>query len=63
MAAATTHGSSSKVKVALAQLSPVYLNREETLEKVIAAIKDAASQGATIMATGEALVPGTLPEV
>lgn len=47
-----------KVKVALAQISPVYMNREKTLEKVVAAIKESAAKGASIMATGEALVPG-----
>lgn len=58
-AVAGTHANT--VKVALAQISPVYLNREETLKKVIDAVREASKGGASIMATGEALVPGMCP--
>jgi len=57
-AASAASACGTTVKVALAQLSPVYMNRDKTLEKVVQAIEDSAKQGASIMATGEALVPG-----
>lgn len=46
------------LKVALAQISPVLLDRGKTLGKVHAAMRDAAGQGARLVAFGEALVPG-----
>ncbi len=44
--------------VGLAQISPVWLNREATLHKVAAWIEDAASQGCELVVFGESLVPG-----
>lgn len=46
------------LKVGLAQIAPVWLNREATLDKVISYIKDAATQGVDLIAFGEAMVPG-----
>ncbi|MEM1024595.1 MAG: carbon-nitrogen hydrolase family protein [Myxococcota bacterium] len=46
------------MKVALAQLAPVFLNRDATLERVVAAIQEAAEGGASLVAFGEGLVPG-----
>lgn len=46
------------LKVALAQISPVWLNKEKTLEKIINSIKDAARQQCELIAFGEALLPG-----
>ncbi|MGX5172805.1 carbon-nitrogen hydrolase family protein [Aliikangiella sp. IMCC44653] len=46
------------MKVALAQIAPVWLNREKTLHKVVASIQQAASQKAKLIVFGEALVPG-----
>ncbi|MBL4601981.1 MAG: carbon-nitrogen hydrolase family protein [Emcibacteraceae bacterium] len=46
------------LKVGLAQIAPVWLQREATLEKVINYINDAAKQGVSLVAFGEALVPG-----
>ena len=44
--------------VALAQLAPVWLNRDATLAKVLLAIDEAASEGAELVCFGESLVPG-----
>ncbi|MEX2963165.1 carbon-nitrogen hydrolase family protein [Microbulbifer sp. TYP-18] len=49
---------SDKLKVALAQIAPVWLKREKTLEKVADAVELAARQGCQLVAFGEALVPG-----
>jgi len=50
--------STQKMKVGLAQISPVWIDRERTLEKVIAYVKKAASQNCKLVVFGEALVPG-----
>jgi nitrilase len=44
--------------VALAQITPVWLDRERTLSKVAAWVERAAQAGAGLVAFGEALVPG-----
>ena len=46
------------IKVALAQMTPVWLNREATLEKMIGQVEQAAAQGAKLVVFGEALLPG-----
>ncbi len=46
------------LKIALAQISPVWLNREKTLAKVCDSIKSAANNQADLIVFGEALVPG-----
>lgn len=46
------------MKIALAQIEPVWLDRAGTLDKVVAAIHEAADKGARLVAFGEALVPG-----
>lgn len=46
------------LRVALAQVSPVWLNREATLEKVMEQARQAAQQNARLVVYGEALVPG-----
>lgn len=48
----------SKLKVALAQISPVWLDRQATLEKVNQYVVKAAQQGCQLVTFGEALVPG-----
>jgi nitrilase len=50
--------SSGTLNVALAQISPVWLNREATVEKVALWIDKAAEAGAGLVAFGETLVPG-----
>jgi nitrilase len=44
--------------VGLAQIAPIWLNREKTLAKVIEKVNQAAKQDCHLVAFGEALVPG-----
>jgi nitrilase len=46
------------VRVALAQIAPAWLQRETTLDKIIAHVEEAAGQGAQLVVFGEALLPG-----
>lgn len=46
------------LKVALAQLAPVWLDRAATLAKIEDAVCEAAGQGANLVVFGEALLPG-----
>ncbi|EAR00477.1 carbon-nitrogen hydrolase family protein [Maribacter sp. HTCC2170] len=46
------------LKVALAQIAPVWLNKSATIEKIESAIKEAASENADLIVFGEALLPG-----
>ncbi|KAI9190695.1 hydrolase, carbon-nitrogen family protein [Polychytrium aggregatum] len=50
--------STDEVRVALAQITPVWLDRTKTLAKVHEAIREAAQQSAQLVVFGEALVPG-----
>lgn len=50
--------SDSLLKVALAQIAPVWCSKFETLEKVKESIQEAAGQGAQLVVFGEGLVPG-----
>ncbi|WP_281541397.1 carbon-nitrogen hydrolase family protein [Maribacter aestuarii] len=46
------------LKVAMAQIAPVWLDKRRTLEKIKDAIKDASGEGADLVVFGEALLPG-----
>ena len=46
------------LKVALAQISPVLLHKERSLDKVSAAIEEAGQNAAELIVFGESLVPG-----
>jgi nitrilase len=46
------------MRIAAAQLAPVFLDRTATLAKVVRVVEDAAAQGAQLIAFGETLVPG-----
>ena len=48
----------NQLKVALAQIAPVWLNKEKTLEKVEQAMLEAAQENAELIVFGEGLVPG-----
>ena len=48
----------STLKVALAQISPVWLNKEKTLEKITLSIIDAVKQNCELIVFGEGLLPG-----
>lgn len=50
--------SEDKLKVGLAQISPVWLDKQGTLTKVCDWIEKAANQGCELVAFGEGLVPG-----
>jgi nitrilase len=53
------HSSNSDLlAVGLAQIAPVWLNRERTLDKIIDYVHLAADQGCRLVAFGEALLPG-----
>ena len=45
-------------KVAAAQITPVYLNKQKTVEKACAVIKEAAQNGAKLIVFPEAFIPG-----
>ena len=46
------------LSIALAQIAPVWFDRERTLEKVAERVREAAAEGCSLIAFGEALVPG-----
>ncbi|MEM6262880.1 MAG: carbon-nitrogen hydrolase family protein [Bacteroidota bacterium] len=46
------------LKIGLAQISPVWLNREATLKKVQNYMRQAAAEGCRLVVFGEALLPG-----
>lgn len=46
------------LNVAIAQIAPIWLNRERTLEKVMTYVTEAADQEARLVVFGEALLPG-----
>lgn len=46
------------LKVAMAQIAPVWLNKQETIQKIEATVVEAASQNAELVVFGEALLPG-----
>ena len=50
--------SKDNLTVALAQIAPIWLNREATLEKIIHWVNEASKQGAELVVFGEALLPG-----
>lgn len=46
------------LKIAMAQMSPVWLNKHETIKKVEQSIKDAAKEQCELIVFGEGLIPG-----
>ena len=49
---------SNLLKVALAQISPVWLDKEKTLTKIESSIKEASKNNCELIVFGEALLPG-----
>jgi nitrilase len=47
-----------RLTIGVCQMAPIWLNRQATLDKVIAQIELAASEGCKLITFGEALVPG-----
>jgi len=48
----------SELKVALAQIAPVWLNKKETIAKIEASMAEAAKNESELIVFGEALLPG-----
>lgn len=48
----------NQIKIATAQLAPVYLNKEKTIDKACAAIDDAAKAGAELIVFPEVFISG-----
>ncbi len=48
----------SNLTIGLAQISPIWLNRKATTEKMLAYISDAANKGCELVTFGEAILPG-----
>lgn len=46
------------LKIGLAQIAPVWLNKEKTTEKIVSYISDAGNQKCDLVVFGEALLPG-----
>lgn len=53
-----THISGTRISVGLAQIAPVWLRRDATIEKVVTRVEQAAGEGCSLVAFGEALIPG-----
>ncbi|MBW3544058.1 MAG: carbon-nitrogen hydrolase family protein, partial [Bacteroidetes bacterium] len=50
--------SNDQLKVAISQIAPVWLNKEETLVKIKDQIEQAGKEGCQLVAFGETLLPG-----
>ena len=48
----------SSLNIAFAQIAPVWLNQQATIEKIIEALESAANKDAQLVAFGEGLLPG-----
>lgn len=53
-----TEAESDSLRVAIAQIAPVWLRREQTLSKVVGSVVEAGERGCRLIAFGEALAPG-----
>ncbi len=49
---------SNTLMIAAAQIAPIWGNRVATLDKILGSVREAAEQGAKLVAFGEALLPG-----
>jgi nitrilase len=49
---------SNLLKIGMAQISPIWLNKEKTIEKIETYIEDASKQACELVVFGEALLPG-----
>ena len=46
------------LKIALAQIAPIWLDRQRTLDKILTYVNEAAEAGCELVSFGEALLPG-----
>ena len=51
-------GGREKVKVAVAQIAPVFMDKDKTIEKACRYIKEAGENGAELIVFPEAFIPG-----
>ena len=58
MTPTSSNGPSDLLKVGLVQMAPVWLDRKQTLAKMLDYVMDAAGQGCRLAVFGEALLPG-----
>ncbi len=58
MAVVNPEHDADTLKVGIAQIAPVWLNREQTLAKIVAYVNRAAEKDCRLVAFGEALLPG-----
>ncbi|WP_343562050.1 carbon-nitrogen hydrolase family protein [Kiloniella sp. b19] len=58
LSSATDTRPQDRLTVGVAQIAPVWLDRNATLQKVEEAVKQAAAEGCQLVVFGEALVPG-----
>ena len=54
----TSKNESDSLKVGLAQIAPVWLNKEKTLAKILGYLAEAGNAGCDLVAFGEGLLPG-----
>ena len=54
----SNYSSSELLTVGLAQIAPVWLDRHQTLEKILDYVTRATTQNCQLVAFGEALLPG-----
>ncbi|MEL6629104.1 MAG: carbon-nitrogen hydrolase family protein, partial [Bacteroidota bacterium] len=50
--------SSSQLTVGLAQIAPIWLDKSQTLDKILSYVSQAAEQGCQLITFGETLLPG-----
>ena len=48
----------ARFTVGLAQIAPVWLDRDATIDKVVGWIEKSAAEGCSLVVFGEALIPG-----
>lgn len=53
-----TRENNNTLKIAMAQIAPVWLNKQATTEKIISTITDAGEQNCELLVFGEGLLPG-----
>jgi nitrilase len=58
MSAVENRPAEGRLKVAIAQMAPVWLDREKTLAKMMGLVEQAGSQDCRLLVFGEALLPG-----
>jgi len=58
MCAARTISPEERLKVAIAQMAPVWLDRQQTLHKMMGFVDRAGQRGCRLLVFGEALLPG-----